>query len=424
MGIFTAFYKFVESIYTKIIRLLRTRPFYYIGKTFSHGGVHFLFLVITLVACSYFYIKNSSSDIKPRNIALGVSWTNKCQAVTTDRGNLWIGDSIKNLKISLELNSKTTENETNGKYRNRIVMSFSGDGPSKLEGFRNIDALYVLYNDKKQDSIAVTLFGDPLVSDISYKVFSDSIFKPEGMPDYTTSYIDSSFANAWRQGKVIIIDAPDSTSSNTENRGTTLPPIIEGEPEVEMVRQYNGVRLAGYTTRYLQYYDHHDSIFVLKLMPAKFEYDEHWHSPRQNVVIYSDDIGVKSCDPYYYYYITFPSDRIAGTLDFSFKASDLTNNISGFNYTKDIYLQYAYVYPEPDVINNGYIRYFTKEKMDQIVKNHGVIIQAVDINALNRANNYAFLYSVLVGTGLAFIIDILIQLVKEIRNLNNRPKKV
>ena len=60
---------------------------------------------------------------------------------------------------------------------------------------------------------------------------------------------------------------------------------------------------------------------------------------------------------------------------------------------------------------------------DAIQKNHGIIIQAVDVKSLNHLNNLSFLYSVLVGTGLAFLIDVFIQLIKELRRVNQKAKK-
>lgn len=406
-----------------ILRMLQTPPFYYIGKVFSHGGMHFLFLVITLVACAYFYFKNTTSDIKPHNVAIDVSWTNKYWA-WTKKGNELIGDSIKNLKIFFELNSKITEEETNGKYHNRVILRFDGDGPLKLGKFKNFDANVVAYNERKNDSIKVSLFGDPVISNIMYRVVPDSIVKPDSLPDYTHTYVDSSMIKAWHQGKLGFVEASKDNKVDDNKNDSNKYHALEAEPIVVAVHQYNGMRVGeADTTLYVDYRENHDSTFVLKLLPAKCKYDDVWISPKQKVFIYSDDFGVKEDEPYYYYYITFPSDRIAGNLEFNFKVSDLVDNYSGFKYTKDMYLQYEYVYPEPDVVNNGYIKYYTKEKMDQIVRNHGVIIQAVDINALNKTNNNAFLYSVLVGTGLAFIIDILIQLVREIRNLNRGRRK-
>jgi hypothetical protein len=112
-------------------------------------------------------------------------------------------------------------------------------------------------------------------------------------------------------------------------------------------------------------------------------------------------------------------------LKFEFKASDLTSpDDFNFTYAQNSHLQYNYVFPQPDIINNGYIEYHTKEKIEAIKKNQGVIIQAVDVKSLNHLNNLSFLYSVLVGTGLAFLIDVFIQLIKELRRVNNRRKEL
>ena len=197
--------------------------------------------------------------------------------------------------------------------------------------------------------------------------------------------------------------------------------FIEGEPEILVDDRNPGTYIENPdTTRYLHFWEDQGSTFVLKLIPKQYNFNNELRSPCQRVYIYSDALGVQKNDPYYYYYINFPSEKISGNLVLDFKVSDLAESTSDFNYVREINLQYNYVYPEPDVINNGYIKYCTKEKMAQIVKNHGIVIQAIDTNALNESNNHAFLYSVLVGTGLAFLIDIIIQLIKEIRNFNRR----
>lgn len=418
MGVIKILNKLIKKIYSIILRILQTPPFYFIGKAFSHGGMHFLFLIITFVACAYFYFKNTSSEIKPHNISIDVSWARKYRACIDYEYKL-ISDSIKNLKVFLELNSKITEEETNGKYHNRLILRFDGDGPLQMKGFRNFDCHFVEYNERMTDSIKVALFGDPIISDIMYRVVSDSIVKPDSLPHYTVEHDDSAMIKAWRQGKLTFVGLDKEEDSQNPPKESLFE---EGEPEVTVL-QSNYMKLVGTdTTKYVHYRENHDSTFVLKLLPVKCKYDDAVISPKQKVYIYSDDFGVKKDEPYYYYFITFPSDKIAGSLEFNFKVSDLVDNKSDFKYIKDMYLQYEYVYPEPDVINNGYIKYYTKEKMDQIVRNHGVIIQAVDINALNKSNNDAFLYSVLVGTGLAFIIDILIQLVRELRSLNRNRR--
>ncbi len=388
-------YQIVRKMYLSARKVLLTPLFYYIGNLFSHGATHFIFLIITFVVTIYVWQKNNNEDIKPHNISLDVFWANNYDALTK-KGGVTIKDSIKNLKIHFELNSKKTEASTNGNYKNRLVIEVDGEGVLKRNKFKSIESFLVTHNANQgeEDSIVIKLFSDPVLDDISFKIVPDDFIKDDTIPEAYIEFEDSdrfSFVETWRPG--ILLFETD-------------------------------------TTKYYSYSENNDSVFVLKIIPAKYNKsgqisfpNGEFRSPCQTISIYSDKLGVHDNEPYYYYYINLPSVNIAGSLSLDFKVSDLTTYDSNFQYAKDKYLQYNYVFPVPDVINNGYIEYHTKDKMEQIIQNHGVIIQAVDINALNDSNNKAFLYSVLVGTGLAFLIDIIIQVIREIRNLNRRNRK-
>lgn len=205
------------------------------------------------------------------------------------------------------------------------------------------------------------MFSDPILEDISFKIVPDDFIKDDTVPD---AYIEFSDSN---------------TFLYVENWG---PGILLLEKD---------------TTKYTSYLEDNDSVFVLKVIPAKYNKsgqvlfsNGEFRSPCQTITLYSNELGVDDNEPYYYYYINLLSTNISGSLSFDFKVSNLTKYGSNFQYTKEKYLQYNYVFPVPDIINNGYIEYHTKEKMEQIMQNHGVIIQAVDINALNKSNNKAF----------------------------------
>lgn len=83
-------------------------------------------------------------------------------------------------------------------------------------------------------------------------------------------------------------------------------------------------------------------------------------------------------------------------------------------------LLYKFIYPEPDVLNNGYISYQTRESIEKVKQNHGIIIQAVDLDKQNENSKKSIIASILVGTGAALLFDILIQLVRELRNVNRK----
>lgn len=142
-----------------------------------------------------------------------------------------------------------------------------------------------------------------------------------------------------------------------------------------------------------------------------------------NVSFFSDSIGVDAHNPYYYYYIFIPTQKFVDNLTIEFSTTDeKRNGYSGLISNNGKNLQYSYVFPEPDIISNGKICYYSKEKKEAIGKNKGIILQAVDVNELNRQNRNAFLYSVLVGTALAFLLDIIIQLIRELKRLQRRKE--
>jgi len=145
----------------------------------------------------------------------------------------------------------------------------------------------------------------------------------------------------------------------------------------------------------------------------------------QRVEVYSINLGVRKNNPYYYYYIglDIPETSDGQTAihpftTFSFQLGDHVRfkNLGYIHQNKD--LKYNFIYPEPDVVNGAWIYYYTKEKMDKVRANHGVVIQAEDVQALNKNNREVFLYSVLVGLFAALFFDIFIQLIREWRNIN------
>ena len=79
--------------------------------------------------------------------------------------------------------------------------------------------------------------------------------------------------------------------------------------------------------------------------------------------------------------------------------------------------------PEPDFINGFNITYYTKKSIQEISKNGGVHLYAEDIAQMNKNSQEEFLNSVLVGTCLAFMLDIIIQLVLKLRRLHLTRKK-
>ena len=137
---------------------------------------------------------------------------------------------------------------------------------------------------------------------------------------------------------------------------------------------------------------------------------------KHQVVIFSDDFGMSKDNPYYYYFISFPTFSFADELRITINTYG-TGLFDELNQRPNIgkFLQYNYIYPEPDVVTNGKIEYFSDEKIKIVEKNKGVVFQAVDIEAQNRHNRRNFIISVLIGTGFGLIIEILILLVRDLK---------
>ncbi len=149
----------------------------------------------------------------------------------------------------------------------------------------------------------------------------------------------------------------------------------------------------------------------------------------QSINFYSNKLGRANNDSYYNYYIDFDflplvkdTQKSHGFYNISIQIGDVTTN-RGFHHVGNKKLLYQYIYPQPDIFTNGYLFYYTDEAVNKVAKNHCILIQATDIEAMNRNNRKAIIYSVLVGTGAALFFDILIQLVRELRNVNRKKEE-
>ena len=162
-----------------------------------------------------------------------------------------------------------------------------------------------------------------------------------------------------------------------------------------------------------------DSSTEVKVIPTKENLNQH-------INFYSNELGLHDDSPYYNYSISLPFFNLAsdtqnfkGGQSIIIQIGDLKIK-NGFYHNVNKNITYQYIYPEPDIINNGFIYYKSEEKLQKVRDNHGIIIQATDLDALNRSNRKSIVNSVLVGTGVALIFDIIIQLFRELRNVNQR----
>lgn len=75
------------------------------------------------------------------------------------------------------------------------------------------------------------------------------------------------------------------------------------------------------------------------------------------------------------------------------------------------------IYPTPTSISLNRVKYIGKEAVENIIRNGGVYIEAEDVKLSYRKDKIFILNSVLLGTIIAFAIDIIIQLVYKWRRL-------
>ena len=267
-------------------------------------------------------------------------------------------DSLTTLLVSFELDSDSLLKITNNKYRSRISITYGYDYSCR-------DSEYV---DTPKEPTVIKLYSEPLLDDLHIEQDSD----------FVTSKIEEIDANnpIPRSGYELL---PDSIVKITVN------------PVKNIINETGGENGVG----------------------------------SQTIYIYSNKLGLSKGDSYYNYFIDFgrlPSIKETSNFDglvIQFQIGDITNN-KGLFFIENKRLLYQYIYPQPDILKNGFLFYYTKEAISKVKANSGIIVQATDIDAMNKNNRTAILLSVLVGTLAALFLDILIQLVRELRNMNRR----
>lgn len=351
----------------QIHKLLTMRLFRIITTVFTHGATHFIFLIIVGITTAYLWSMTDQDSIKPHSIDVHLGFISNYDE---SYRKLNLTDlPLDNVSINLMLNDKSIEDYTEGKYKNALEVEFDGKSVRRKISIP-----------EDEDS--------SLLKWAKYK---------------TVEFLDS-----------VVLSVNSTPRIGNYASSCSLNPILyKDEPYVDSLghRLVNVYKLTDTSVKYSTRMESDSSVTMhIAALDLKMG------SPKHRAYIFSDDFGVKKDDPYYYYFISFPSVNFTGELRISF-------DISGHGLDKDANvkyitgksLQYNYIYPEPDAVSNGKIEYFSDEKKILIEKNKGVIIQAVDIEAQNRQNKKSFIISVLVGTGFAFLLDIIIQLLKELR---------
>lgn len=361
----------MSRFYNSMVGILLKPFFRVVANFFSHGATHFIFLFVIGTSTFYLWKINNQEKITPHSLGVYVGYLSTYKEGLRElKPN---SETIENVSIRVMLNSKWAKALTNGKYSNSVVVLFDGKAVRRVirKPREQKSPLNLPQYDEYSfiDSMVVSLYSDPFIKDCAIHARIDSVLgKKEEVDSVTGNHIITTYQADNTNVDYDIINSRDGSAT----------------------------------------------VFISPLMYKV-------GATRHQISFYTDDIGVKKNDPYYYYYISFPTFDFSGDLEIIFSTSDLNTTANrSIVYNQEKSLQYNFIYPEPDVVSNGIIAYYTQEKKEQIRNNRGVVIQAVDIDALNRQNRHAFLFSVLIGTGFAFLIDIIIQLIRELRRLQRK----
>ena len=116
-------------------------------------------------------------------------------------------------------------------------------------------------------------------------------------------------------------------------------------------------------------------------------------------------LGENNDNPYYSALIRFSQTNV--NLD---SLSSITIDLSKAKSINTV-IVFDKIYPEPSKIELNKFVYEGKDKVEQILKNGEIFFEAKDAVKAYRADKYYLLFSVLIGTLIAFCFDIIIKLI-------------
>ena len=360
-----------EKLYNWVVnRVLVKEPLKHGSYFLSHGFCHFIMCIIVMIV-TYIWARDNinSSDTTLHNLEFQLDPL--CQ----------IDDSLTCYSIDFILDSDSLLKSTNGNYSSQINYRFG----------------YYWNQNEDPDTVAINFNANIDPNDI--EIVQDSVY-------YSVEH---------------------DTIQLSSNRYTLEPKYIEHTYDVAH-------------THNIKKRSDDISVKILVKPSKNLELPSGMGYGPQNISIRSKQLGLKShegfwekiglgiVDANYNYYIHLPQLHVLSGDDayfnqsISFQFGDINLKREGLAITNKKLL-YNYIYPEPDYVGNGYIEYRGEESISKVSKNRGIIIQATDIDAQNRNTKKSIISSVLVGTGTALFFDILIQLIRELRNVNRRKEK-
>lgn len=376
------------SFYDKwVVSFLVKEPMKHGSYFLSHGGVHLIVCIIVFfLTYQWAKLTVNSTDTTVHNINIGMNY---------DQENIVGLDTLTVLGYEFRFDSDSILKESKGKYKSKLVISYAYDwnhGHAKNEnnprGITTID----LYSNPQMDDLLVN--QDSVWYEFAYdtiRTANNSYYtKSREVPHvYETFCYDSLLNDGSHQVRV------------KPCKNMPMPDrMTEGTQIINFYSNKWGL-------------NSHDSFWKKHGFDML---DKLWNK-----------LGFNVEDAYYNYYVGFGflpiatnTDHYSGYQSISFTFGDFIIKNS-YYHNPNKKLLYQYVYPKPDIINNGFVYY--QQSIPEVAKNHGIIIQAVDVEAQNRNNRKSIIFSVLVGTGAALFFDILIQLIRELRNVNRRKEE-
>lgn len=352
--------RLIRLLYDWSIKILLLPLFKWLYLVLTHGSFHVILLVFVGYLALHFYTNNQN---KLKDTVKHTIWVN-VEALSREIDKYGLKNNIymNTLSLELTLNSDTIEKNTNGKYRDALRIKL-------IPPATTVDSLVIPVCD---DTIQISLLRQPHKSDVMVSI-----------DDYHP--VDSA--------NILVLE------SNPK------PPIS--------IRDSAGICVFNTT------------MTNIAKIPTKG-----WMKGN-NLTIYSNDFGVGK-SPYYLYDIKFdiPDSVYLDTLlnynlhyYFGIVLDDSWNYSNEFGRYSEKQILVHRIEPEPDYIRSNYICYNTKESIEAIRKNGGVTLNAEDLMASNKREQEEFLNSILVGTCLAFMFDIIVQLIIKLRRLHQSRKR-
>ncbi len=352
--------KLIKSIYEWGIKVLLLPFFKWAYMILSHGLFHILLLIIVAILASYFYFDNK--DKLSETVAHNIYIkTEACERYPDESGDRGY-ESLESLHVDVILNSDTIKKETGGKYKDAVTISYTV--PQTKVGNR-IEPL-------TSDTVNVAILRQPCRSGIEGISFEKNI---------------------------------------PQDRLVSVPE--KGDSALEVLKDSGGVSIFRTT--------------LTNMVRVPF-HGGYWTRGRK-IRLYSSDFGIGK-SPYYYYNIKFdlPNPEEMDSIpmgNFSLRIvlddSAIYDNMFGLYSNKQLIIHK--IEPQPDYVDGSVIQYVYPESLKSIYENDGVFLYAEDLESSNRDRQKEFLNSVLFGTCLAFMLDILIELVIKLRRLHQTRKK-